>query len=392
MKEATNIIKKYKFDDYELKKNFDKAYEDDDFRKIVNDIDMPNEKLISYTSLIMDSAKEFKNCKNCKNILECRNAVNGHVYYPSVLNDEIVFSYIPCKYKKKLDKDTEYQNNIIMIDMPREILNASMKNIYTDDKNRIEAIKWLTTFIKKCEAGTKTKGLYLTGNFGCGKTYLVAASMNELAKKGKKVAIVYYPDFLRKLKESFSDDFKTIFNDVKNSEILLLDDIGAETVTSWNRDEILGTILQYRMQEGLPTLFTSNLTISELEVHLASNDSEGRIKARRIIERIKFLTDNITMIAENRRKWGIKMENNYKERTFEDNGGKSRVVIESDNAPLNMPSNVTLINRPKVKKKVKTNPLLQDIGPKSQGFAGVALLAGLIALAGVALAYFNLRY
>ena len=82
------------------------------------------------------------------------------------------------------------------------------------------------------------------------------------------------------------------------------------------------------------------------------------------------------------------MENNYKEGTFEDNGGKSRVVIESDNAPLNMPSNVTLVNRP----KVKTNPLLQDIGPKSQGFAGVALLAGLIALAGVALAYFNLRY
>ena len=66
MKEATNIIKKYKFDDYELKKNFDKAYEDDDFRKIVNDIDMPNEKLVSYTSLIMDSAKEIKNCKNCK--------------------------------------------------------------------------------------------------------------------------------------------------------------------------------------------------------------------------------------------------------------------------------------------------------------------------------------
>ena len=59
---------------------------------------------------------------------------------------------------------------------------------------------------------------------------------------------------------------------------------------------------------------------------------------------------------------------------------------------INMPSNVTLVNRPKVKKKVKTNPLLQDIGPKSQGFAGVALLAGLIALAGVALAYFNLRY
>lgn len=302
MKEATNIIKKYKFDDYELKKNFDKAYEDDDFRKIVNDIDMPNEKLISYTSLIMDSAKEIKNCKNCKNILECRNAVNGHVYYPSVLNNEIVFSYIPCKYKKKLDKDTEYQNNIIMIDMPREILNASMKNIYTDDKNRIEAIKWLTTFIKKCEAGTKTKGLYLTGNFGCGKTYLISAMFNELAKKGVKSVTVYYPEFLRELKGRFGEDYNEVFNKVRKAPLLLLDDIGAETVTNWNRDEILGSLLQYRMQEGLPTFFTSNNTIKELEEHLIGSDSEGRVKSRRIIERIKYLTDEIIMVAENRRK------------------------------------------------------------------------------------------
>ena len=35
---------------------------------------------------------------------------------------------------------------------------------------------------------------------------------------------------------------------------------------------------------------------------IRDSDSEGKIKARRIIERIKYLTDNITMIAENRRK------------------------------------------------------------------------------------------
>lgn len=303
MKEIKDVIQNnYRFNNIDLERNFDNEMEDDTFKKIVSKIKLPKDEIIKYTSLIKDSSLELKNCANCKNIMECKNSVVGHVYYPEAQEENIVFSYVPCKYKKKLDKDTEYQNNISLFDMPKAILEASMKNIYTDDKNRLDAIKWLTTFIKKYENNENCKGLYLTGNFGCGKTYLVAASMNELAKKGKKVAIVYYPDFLRKLKESFSDDFKTIFNDVKNSEILLLDDIGAETVTSWNRDEILGTILQYRMQEGLPTLFTSNLTISELEVHLASNDSEGRIKARRIIERIKFLTDNITMIAENRRK------------------------------------------------------------------------------------------
>ena len=303
MKDTKNIINnKYSFDRFELEKNFNIALEDDTFKKIVSRLKLSRDELIKYTSNVEDSANELKNCKNCKNIMECKNSICGYVYYPSVEQGNLVFSYVPCKYKKKLDTDTAYRDNIISFDMPKEIVNASMKNIYTDDKNRLEAIKWLTTFIKKVENNEKSKGLFLTGNFGCGKTYLVAACFNELAKKGKNVACLYYPEFLRNLKERFSEDYKEIFDKVKKCDLLLIDDIGAETVTSWNRDEVLGTILQYRMQEGLPTFFTSNLSIKELEVHLAGNDSEGKIKARRIIERIKFLTDNITMIAENRRK------------------------------------------------------------------------------------------
>lgn len=303
MKDVKNVIdKKYNFDIYKLEENFNIEMEDDTFKKIVKGLNLSREELIKYTSRIKDSSLELKNCKNCKNIMECKNTMCGYVYYPSILQDNLVFSYVPCKYKKKLDNDMSYQNNIFSFDMPKEIINASMKDIYTDDKNRLEAIKWLTTFIKKIENGEKSKGLFLTGNFGCGKTYLVAAAFNELAKKGKKVACLYYPEFLRSLKERFSDDYREIFDKVKKCDLLLIDDIGAETVTCWNRDEVLGTILQYRMQENLPTFFTSNLSINELETHLAYNDSEGKLKARRIIERIKYLTDNITMIAENRRK------------------------------------------------------------------------------------------
>lgn len=302
MKEVKDLIREMNpFSISELENYFDEEMKDDTFKKVVSRIKLPKDELIKYTSLIKDSSMELKNCEKCPNIMECKNSVTGHVYYPSVEQGSLVFSYVPCKYKKKLDKDNKYQDNIVLMDMPREILNASMKDIYTDDKNRLETIKWLTTFIKKYESGEKCKGLYLTGNFGCGKTYLVAASFNELAKKGKKVAVVYYPEFLRELKENF-DDFSYNFNRVKRADLLLLDDIGAETTTNWNRDEILGTVLQYRMQEGLPTFFTSNLTIKELEEHLMGNDSEGKVKARRIIERIKYLTDNIVMIAENRRK------------------------------------------------------------------------------------------
>ena len=57
-------------------------------------------------------------------------------------------------------------------------------------------------------------------------------------------------------------------------ELLLIDDIGAETTTAWGRDEVLGTILQYRMQEGLITFFTSNFNISELEEHFSFSKNE----------------------------------------------------------------------------------------------------------------------
>lgn len=89
---------------------------------------------------------------------------------------------------------------------------------------------------------------------------------------------------------------------LKNVDILLIDDIGAENVTSWGRDEILGTILQYRMNNKLSTFFTSNLTLEELENHLSiTKNNEDKIKARRIIERIKQLTEDKELVSKNRR-------------------------------------------------------------------------------------------
>ena len=89
---------------------------------------------------------------------------------------------------------------------------------------------------------------------------------------------------------------------LQNVDILLLDDIGAENVTPWGRDEILGTILQYRMNNKLTTFFTSNYTIEELEAHLAvTKNAEDKVKAKRIIERIKQLTEDIELISINRR-------------------------------------------------------------------------------------------
>mgnify|MGYP001035158318 CR=1 FL=1 len=137
------------------------------------------------------------------------------------------------------------------------------------------------------------------GNFGCGKTYILAAMFNELKKEKYSTEIVYFPTLLRELKSDF-DQMNDVINHLCNVDLLLIDDIGAEKVTEWSRDEILGTVLQERMNNYKTTFFTSNFNIQELEKHLA-NDGDI-VKARRIVERIKQLSDDLEMNSENRRK------------------------------------------------------------------------------------------
>ncbi|MDI5788502.1 hypothetical protein PO124_09190 [Bacillus licheniformis] len=48
---------------------------------------------------------------------------------------------------------------------------------------------------------------------------------------------------------------------VKSTPILMLDDIGAESMSSWVRDEVLGAILQHRMSQQLPTFSLQTLIL-----------------------------------------------------------------------------------------------------------------------------------
>ena len=162
--------------------------------------------------------------------------------------------------------------------------------------------KYFKEFIDDYLNKKQVKGLYLSGSFGSGKTYLIAALFNELAKKDISSALVYYPELLRTLKSSFQTDYEEKFNYIKTVPLLLIDDIGAENTTSWSRDEVLGPILQYRMEEELPTFFTSNLTLKELEANLSTtSDGVSKVKAKRIVERIKQLTTSLELVSKNRR-------------------------------------------------------------------------------------------
>ena len=289
----------------DLENNFIKALKDEEFVKVVNSLNVDDNVKYCYTSNLQAIAKKNSICNKCKGISFCPYDIPG-LQEVAIAEDNIIkFVYRKCLYKEKNDKEKAYLKNVTMYKMNKEIREASFKNIYKDDSNRLEAVKYLKKFYDDYQSQIKIKGLYLYGNFGCGKTYLISALFNELAKKGVQSMIVYFPELLRSLKAGFGntdDNYEDRFNAVKEASLLLLDDIGAEKITDWARDEVLGVILQYRMEENLPTFFTSNLSLKELEEHLQiGNSSEDKIKSRRIIERIKYLTNDIEMNSINRR-------------------------------------------------------------------------------------------
>lgn len=281
-----------------IKQNYIKALEDETFRRLITQYKIDEEVGMKYTSRLMDSSKEHTNCSNCPSLAACSNSVRGFCLTPKQNKNTINFSYDMCKYLKK----EEYRENVQVFDVAKDIKNASIKNIYTNDKNRIEIIKAIKNFINEYKKGTNPKGIYLHGSFGSGKTYLISALFNELAKSGTTSVIIHTPELLRSLKDSFSTDYSEKFYLLKHTPLLLLDDIGAEYLTAWGRDEVIEPILQYRMDEELPTFFTSNFTILELEKHFTTaSNSIDKVKARRIIERIKQLSVEVELISKNLR-------------------------------------------------------------------------------------------
>jgi primosomal protein DnaI len=288
--------------DYSLKSAYATSLKDSDFKKLLNTLKVKDDIAYKYTSKLERTVEELHNCANCKSLVVCQNKVSGMVYYPKLENDKLTFNYVACKYKKKFIRESE-EIKSKFYEMPYDIKTAKMSEIEVD-KGRANIIKWLKKFYDNYKKDRNQKGLYLHGSFGSGKTYMLSALLNELSKDGFSAIVVYYPELLRSLKESFNnEDYPARIEEIKRCDLLLIDDIGAETTSSWNRDEILGTILQHRMDNKKSTFFTSNLTLEELENHfILSNKAEEKIKSRRIMERIKQLTEDLELIGESKRK------------------------------------------------------------------------------------------
>lgn len=219
-------------------------------------------------------------------------------------NKEVNIVYIETEEYRNKVESLKTSNRVKTEFIPSRVLTYAFENL---SRNREKGIL-ATEIIKVCKnilSKQTTKGVYVYGPTGTGKTYLMGCIYNYFKKNGKEPAILYYPEFIRKIKSKISNNSYDFYIDlIRNEEILIIDDIGAENITEFIRDEVLGPIINHREAEKLPTFFSSNLSIDDLSELLSNGRTTiDKTKALRIAERIHSLSVLHFLDGENEREY-----------------------------------------------------------------------------------------
>lgn len=278
---------------------------DPDIQQLLKDHPQLDQQAIDRQLIkLYEYQSQNKDCHNCPDGGCSNNILPGYKPRIEVDGTNIHLAYEKCKYTILREEQQERSSLIKSLYMPKEILHASIAEINGEDPARHQAIVAISQILNKVDKALPAKGLYFYGPFGVGKTYFLGAIANELADRKIASMLIYMPEFVREIKSSIKDDsVGEKIDQFKKIPVLMIDDIGSESLSAWFRDEVLGSILQYRMMEGLPTFFSSNYSLAQLEKHLsmtARGDIE-QLKAGRIIERIKQVSDPIEVNGESQR-------------------------------------------------------------------------------------------
>jgi DNA replication protein DnaC len=123
--------------------------------------------------------------------------------------------------------------------------------------------------------------LVLTGEYGSGKTHLAAAIANHRAQLGDPPLFVMVPDLLDHLRATFSPNsqstFDRRFEEIRTSRLLILDDLGTQSMTPWVREKLY-QLFNYRTNAELPTVITIAAdALESLDARLHSRLLDARL-------------------------------------------------------------------------------------------------------------------
>ena len=169
--------------------------------------------------------------------------------------------------------------------IPPRFAGCSLDNFNTASPDRTEreqllqaltvSRRYVETFV--ADGGRFVEsGLLFVGRPGVGKTHLAAAVLSELIRRYRvRGRFVDFTALIHRLQSSFDpqtmDTKHGILKSVSESEVLVLDDLGAQKPSAWVT-EMLYLVMNDRYARRCPTLFTTNLKLEEETPQVAGLD------------------------------------------------------------------------------------------------------------------------
>lgn len=208
------------------------------------------------------------NCKKCKD--------TGFINYPdkkSQMCNCLKQKLINISYNKSNLNNLQKENfNNFNLKKFSNKVNMQKYNMNLSPQENMKSIKKAAlNFINNFD-NPDTKNLLFTGNTGLGKTYMSNCIANELLNRGKTVLYQTSPILLETIIDNKFSKYKTsetndFYNQVLTSDLLIIDDLGTESLNSVKLSELF-TIINSRSlnlnNKITKTIISTNLSIEKI--------------------------------------------------------------------------------------------------------------------------------
>ena len=158
----------------------------------------------------------------------------------------------------------------------KRIQDYQFKNLIITENNKKE-VEIAKDFTEKCINKNQKNGLIITGKSGVGKTHLATAILNILTEKDMLVLmgrLILLLDVIKDTFKDFSSKEKDIIELYSKVDMLIIDDLGTERISSWALEKLY-TIIENRNENKLPIIVTTRFNkASLLDRFYQSEDEE----------------------------------------------------------------------------------------------------------------------